>query len=168
MTSVNPKYFVITSSIIGPTDVSRLLREVQHFADFMSQSQIRKSHEARFPTPTHMLNELYEDNGLNLLQQEDRQKLIKALETLKKTAPVLHLSFAVDPSPQFMKRLIVWLRQEIHPYALVQVGLQPSLGAGCTLRTDNKYFDLSLRQRLRDRRDMLSQKLSTAVTEGLA
>lgn len=159
------KLFVLPDTITSPTEVARLLREVEQLADFMGQARIRRSDEARLPAPTRLLSEICEQNNLNLLQEHDREQLAKALGVLKGSAPLLHMSFATDPSPQFMKRLVAWLRQEIHPYVLVQIGLQPTLGAGCTLRTSNKYFDFSLRQRLRERRDVLSEKLATVVAE---
>jgi len=70
------------------------------------------------------------------------------------------MSFNADPSPLFSQRLVTWLRQEIHPQVLVQTGLQPSLGAGCTLRTTNQFFDFSLREHFKQNRQLLVQKIA--------
>jgi hypothetical protein len=60
-------------------------------------------------------------------------------------APLLHMSFSAEPSPVFMNKLIAYVRENIHPLALIQVGLQPTIGAGFMLRTTNKYYDYILK-----------------------
>src|SRR4029077_9840297 len=100
------------------------------------------------PRISRGLLEMAELNGLNLLSQADRDKSSKLLQALVKTSPILHISFASEPSPTFVTTLITKLRQLIHPYVLVQIGLQPSLAGGCMVRTENKMFDFSLRQHL--------------------
>ena len=54
---------------------------------------------------------------------------------------------------------MTWLRREIHPLVLMTVGLQPNIGAGCIVRTTNKYFDFSLRQDFANKRDLLQAAL---------
>jgi F0F1-type ATP synthase delta subunit len=75
------------------------------------------------------------------------------------------MSFSADPSPQFTQKLAAWLRQEIHPFVLLQVGLQPNIGAGCVVRTTNKYFDFSLRERFKSKRPLLMEKLKSLGTK---
>jgi F0F1-type ATP synthase delta subunit len=94
-----------------------------------------------------------------MLQTEDREYLLKSLGWMRQQAPVLHISFSTDPSAAFMERLTTWLRQNISPFVLVQVGLHPNIGAGCVVRTTNKYFDFSLRQRFLSQRELLMQQL---------
>jgi F0F1-type ATP synthase delta subunit len=48
---------------------------------------------------------------------------------------------------------------------LVQIGLQPNLGAGCVVRTTNKYFDMSLRTKFFDSRDKLRAVLKAPAAE---
>jgi F0F1-type ATP synthase delta subunit len=76
---------------------------------------------------------------------------------------VLHISFSADPSVSFLEKLMAWLRKEIHPLVLVTVGLQPSIGAGCIIRSTNKQFDLSLRQDFKKKQDMLRDKILEAT-----
>src|SRR5258708_21999925 len=95
-----------------------------------------------------MLDELASGNGLNLLDEATRKYLVVFLEDITAHAPVIHISFAADPSSAFLQKLVLWFRQNIHPSILIRVGLQPNIAAGCVLRTTNKYFDLSLRKTL--------------------
>jgi G3E family GTPase len=98
-------------------------------------------------------------NKLDLAQPGHRAALRQFLASVKASSPVLHLSFSADPAPAFLEKLMAWLRREIHPALLVTIGLQPTIGAGCLLRTTNKYFDFSLRQRFADKRQLLQAAL---------
>jgi F0F1-type ATP synthase delta subunit len=106
-------------------------------------------------------------NKLNLLQAEDRVALQQFLDAVKRQSPVIHMSFSADPSAAFIEKLMVWLRREIHPVLLLTIGLQPTIGAGCIVRTTNKYFDFSLRQDFLKKRDLLLAKLSATPASTL-
>jgi F0F1-type ATP synthase delta subunit len=78
-------------------------------------------------------------------------------------APSFHVSFAVEPSPRALEKILVWLRENIHPQVLVQVGLQPAIAAGCVMRAANKVFDMSLRSNLKEQSGYLTQLVRGAV-----
>ena len=148
------------TGIVGKVDVGRLLREIQALDNFMSQAAIRQpGTPMKLPKTSRLLDEIVAINKLNALVEEDRSRLLHFMMEVYAHAPLLHMSFSADPSPLFMQRLTEWIRKEIHPLALIQVGMQPNMGAGCVVRTTNKYFDFSLRQRFIERRDVLAQKL---------
>jgi len=75
------------------------------------------------------------------------------------------MSLSADPSTRFLEKLVTWLRREIHPQVLLTIGLQPTLGAGCVLRTPNRQFDFSLRQDFAKKRDLLIGKLTPGPAE---
>ena len=77
----------------------------------------------------------------------------------------MHISFAAEPSVKALETILVWLRDNIHPKVLLQVGLQPAVAAGCVLRTPNKVFDMSLRAYLDRQGDYLVQLIRGAVHE---
>lgn len=156
----NEKTLTLPVSIVSRVDISRILREVEVLNDFLDQSKLRQPGEpTKLPRTSRLLDEVVEVNGINVLNQEERERLHSFLKEVKDRAPAMHMSFSADPSPLFIKRLVTWLRDEIHPMVLIQIGLQPNIGAGCVVRTTNKYFDLSLRSRLSDSRDILLQKM---------
>lgn len=147
--------------VTGPSDVSRLLREVRSLEDYLHQASLRRDGGTiNLPRTSRILEELAFANHLDLLQSVDRQLAVDFLNRVKQQAPVVHISFAVDPSSAFMSKITSWLRQNIHPLVLVQIGLQPMIAAGCILRTKNHYYDLSLRRYLDDKRPLLLQKIS--------
>jgi F0F1-type ATP synthase delta subunit len=147
--------------IVGLADVSRLLREIVDIEDFLHQAAIRQPGQAssHVPRSSRLLDEFTDNNQLNILKVEDRAAAAEFLKTIKLSAPTIHISFAAEPSGLFVSKLVTWLRAHIHPQLLLQIGLQPSLAAGCVVRTPNKYFDFSLRRHFDDQRQLLISKL---------
>lgn len=147
-------------SIVSRMDVGRLLREVETLEGFLRQAAIREPGTAvKMPRTSRLFEDLITTNQLNPLLDGDRQRLHTFLISVKARAPVLHMSFSADPSPLFTQKLMAWLRENIHPFVLMQPGLQPNIGAGCMVRTTNKYFDFSLRQHFLKRRDVLVSRI---------
>lgn len=158
-------YLHLPLSVVGKVDIGRLLREVEAVDDFLKQSAIREpGTPVKLPKTSRLFDETVEVNKLNVLHEDDRARLFDFLKQVKAKAPVLHISFSADPSPMFTQKLITWLRAEVHPIVLLQVGLQPNIGAGCVVRTQNKYFDFSLRNRLKDSGNALTGLLK-GITE---
>jgi F0F1-type ATP synthase delta subunit len=151
----------LPDAVSSPADVGRLLQEITAVDEAILQHKLRKS-ESGLPLPatSRLMEKLIELNNLNLLQAADRQLLSRFLTAIKTKAPVLHVSFAADPSPDFMGKLAARLRQDVHPYALMTIGLQPNIGAGCMLRTTNKYFDFTLRNKFKSQRSLLLDKIA--------
>ena len=153
----------LPAHVITKIDVGRLLREVEALDNFLTQAAIRQpGTNVKLPRTSRIMDEVIQENKLNVLHEDDRQRLVSFLMTVRKKAPVLHMSFSADPSPLFTQRLITWLRAEIHPLVLLQVGLQPGIGAGCMVRSTNKAFDFSLKQRFKEKRPVLLEKINGA------
>jgi len=155
----------LVNNVIGKRDVQTLINELTALDEFLRQAAIRQGGTAvNLPKSGQMLEDLSQANHLNLLQQPDRDRLNAYLKTLLESAPLIHMSFTLDPPPLFTQKLVVWLRQNIHPQVLLQIGLNPTIGAGCVLRTTNKYFDMSLRQRFANQRQLLAKQLNQPNT----
>lgn len=147
--------------VFGIIEVRRLSRELEALEEYMHQAGLREAGERQdtLPRVSRLLDEISAANNLNLLQSDDRQKLADFLRQIAQTAPTVHISFASDPSAAFTVKIVGWLRQNMHPYTLVRLGLQPSIAAGCVLRTANKSFDFSLRHHFDEQRALLMQAL---------
>jgi hypothetical protein len=154
--------FLLPSLVVGPMDIGRLTREVEALNEYLRQAALRSPGQdtPKLPRTTRMLDELAILNKLNLLLPTDRTRLASSLAELTAKAPTLHISFAVDPSA-FVDKIIIWLRQNIHPQLLLRIGLQPTIAAGCVVRTPNHYYDLSLRKHFAAKHDLLIQKLES-------
>lgn len=160
---------VLPPQVIGPVDISRLQRELEGIEDFLKQAAIREPGAGlKLPRTSRLLDELAAANKLNFLKPEERQLAKTFLDGLQSSAPVLHFSFASDPSATFAGKIVSWLRDNIHPQALVRVGLEPTIAAGCILRTPNRQFDFSLRQHFAAQRPNLIKLLDDKAASGEA
>lgn len=153
--------FKLPTFVVGPADVSRLRREVETLSEYMRQAALRRRGEAsaKLPRISRTLEQLAEANQLNLLAAREREHLRVALDNVLNHAPTISISFAADPSPAFTDKIVVWFRQNIHPLALLGIGLQPGLAGGCVLRTTNRHYDFSLRQDFARKRPLLLERL---------
>lgn len=156
----------LPSLIVSPSDLKRARRELEAVDDYMHQAGLRGSalkdgdgNQLKVPQTSRIVEALVTETGLNLLRAGDRQKLLHFVTELTKHAPVLHISFASEPSAMFLGKLLNWLRSNIHPQVLVSIGLQPSIAAGCIIRTANKQIDMSLAQAFEDARGQLVESL---------
>jgi len=149
--------------VVSRVDVARLVRELNGLEDFFTSANIRQAGTPMTPPRlTRMLEALTRANQINLLESDQRKLLITQLDQLVKAAPMLHISFASEPSPRFLTDILNWLRSNIHPQTLLQVGLQPTIAAGCILRTPNKIFDMSLRTYLNQQEPYLVKLIAGA------
>lgn len=157
--------FRLPNTVISYADVMRLARELDRLEDFFTGAANRPpgSPQAGPPRLTHSLEQLARDNDLNLLEAAGRRRLGEFLKQLQDRAPRLHISFAAEPSPLGLERILTWFRVNIHPYALVQVGIQPGIAAGCVLRTANRQFDMSLRSHLSGQQEYLGRLIQAAA-----
>jgi F0F1-type ATP synthase delta subunit len=150
--------------IFGIVEVRRLKREIEALNEFMRQARLREAgKQAALPRVSRLLDALATDNNRNLLQDDDRQELYDFLTSVENDAPCVNISFASDPSSAFTAKVVTWLRSNIHPAILLQAGLQPSIAAGCVVRTPNHIFDFSLREHFTKQHDLLMKSLEAAA-----
>ena len=154
------KEFTLPISIVTKVDVGRLLREITAIEDFLEQAAIRQpGTNVNLPKMTKAVDDLVTANKVNLLVSDERTSLIEFLTEVREKAPEIHFSFSAEPSPGFMQKLPTYLRDNIHRHVLLQIGLQPTIGAGFMMRTTNKYYDFSLRTALKSKHDLLIDSL---------
>jgi len=152
--------------VMSKVDVARIMRELNALDDFFTAAKVRETGApVKPPHLTRSLNQLAHDNGFNLLDDGQRKELQVKLNMIIGKAPLLHISFATEPTPRALERIIIWLRDNIHPQALLQVGLQPTIAAGCVLRTPNLLFDMSVRNYLKREEPYLMELIRGVARE---
>jgi hypothetical protein len=150
----------IPGGVAGPVDIGRLIRELDAIDNAMTQSELRGDAEVKTPKTSRLMDQTLSLNKVNLTVAADRKKLAQFLVHIRDKSPVLHISFSTDPSPLFLEKLMTWLRRELDPNLLLTVGMQPNIGAGCVVRTTNKYFDMSLRKDFMSKRALLVAEMA--------
>jgi len=154
--------YILPSSLVTKIDISRLAREVERVDNEYIEAAAREkagSHDSVQPALSGQLVEFLDNNQLNIEDGQARSALVKELRLLKDTAPVIHMTFSVTADGESLQTLVHWLRESVHPQAVIDVGLQPALVAGVYLRTPNHVHDYSLRAMLDGHRDLLTKEL---------
>lgn len=152
--------FDLTLNIVSTLELARVIRELEKLDDFLHQANLRSGGQpTTIPKTTRSLEAVAEANKQSLLNAENRNQLLTDLKELKVKAKKVHISFAVEPSPVVLQKIAAWLRQHVDNNLLVDVGVQPTISVGCIVRTTNKVFDMSLRNRFRERRPLLAELL---------
>ena len=158
----NESEFTLPTLVFGMVEVRRLQHELDRLDEYLRQMALRKDTKFEMPRVSRMLDALASENHCDLLKGTERALLIAFLKHVTASSPTIHISFAADPSAAFTAKIVGWLRANVHPLVLLQIGLQPTIAAGCVVRTNNKVFDLSLRQRFSDQHSLLT----TALRQG--
>ena len=154
----------LPSALIGKAHLARLIRELEDVENDLENQKAKhvgQDGELKFHTPTmsRALSDCLELNSVDVLNGQQRMNFKKQLGLIKDKAPVMHFTFASDPDGESLQRLVDWVRTEIHPGALISVGLQPALIGGVYLRTPNHVHDFSLRSLLHDKRSLIVDEL---------
>jgi len=157
---MEPKTLTLPLQVISQNDVSRLEREIEVLNDFFMQSSFKGANAKTLPQVSTSLKSVFEDNKLNILEEKDRAQVKQFIAGLRTSAKLVNISFAVEPKPDVLMKILSWFRKEAHPHVLFRVGLQPNIAAGCIVRTQNKYFDLSFKQQFAKSKQKLTDALN--------
>lgn len=146
--------------IIGPADLARVKRQLESFNETQHQAELRgDKSSADAARLGKLINDVAVLNNCDLHNAEQRETLLTSMEQTLKLAPVVTISFASDPSADFMATIVDWFRTSVNPQTLIRIGLQPNIAAGCIVRTSSKLYDFSLRSRFSEQRSLLVQRL---------
>jgi len=157
---------ILPTSLVSQVDVARIMRELTTLSDFFISTKARPAgSDVQPPRLSRSLDQLAQANKVNLLEDAQRRQLYDELNEVLGRAPLIHMSFASEASPKALDRIIDWLRSNIHPQTLLQVGLQPTIAAGCVVRTSSRVFDLSLRSHLRGQEPYLIELIALSVAK---
>ncbi len=155
--------FMLPPSVVSRVDVSRLVREVEMIDNEVTAAAVRAktgTDAVYHPTLSEQLADFLRVNSLTIdVNGQQRANLITQLRLLKDKAPAIHMTFAVEADRDSLRQLAEWVRQSVHPQAVIAVGLQPGLVAGVYVRTPNRVHDLSLRSALANSRNVLAKEI---------
>jgi len=161
--------FILPASVVSKVDVSRIVGELEQIDNERTTAEVREkvgvSDESDIML-SRQLSEFLEQNQLSINTSRERSELIKRLRVLKETVPVIHLTFATPADRESLGKLVQWLRGSLHPLAVIEVGLQPALIAGVSIRTPNHIHDLSMRAMIKEHHGELVKELEALRGNG--
>lgn len=154
----------LPESVIGPAHIMRLIREVESLEESITQLKLVKNAATATDLPhvSKMLGAVAESKGLSLKKYADRQALTGFLHKLQQS-PTVNITFATQPTEQTLRSLTQWFRTHGDSHTLLAVNLQPSLLAGCLVRTQNKLFDFSAQQKIVEKRSGLVAQIKETL-----
>lgn len=156
------KLFVLPVSLMTRSDLRRVIAELESVDNDLVTESIhqRTGHQTDSQVVlSDTLSQCIEANEVDLYDQSARAGLLSQLRRLNVATPIIHMTFASTVKRDVLVRLVDWLRQKVHPQALVSIGLQPSLIGGLHIRTTNRVFDMSIRSQLADGREIIIREL---------
>lgn len=158
--------YAFPPALTGRADLSRLLRELEVIDNDLESQRARatdKSQGYHLPTMSQAMSDFLELNKVDMANDHARMQLTTNLRKLKDRAPVIHMTFATEADPQSLGQIVAWARKELHPQALISVGLQPSLIGGVYVRTPNHVHDYTIRANMKKSREILTKDIASLV-----
>lgn len=165
----SPLSFVLPPSVVSKVDIAHLLGELEQIDGEQIEAAAREKAGAPGRVEialSRSLAEFLEQNNQKIEDGQTRAQLIKQLRAFKESIPVVHMTFAVPADRGSLQQLVQWFRTSVHPQAVIEVGLQPALVAGVSIRTPNHVHDFSMRAMLKKNHGMLVKELGALRGNG--
>lgn len=156
---MSQNHIVLPEQLVGSVDLSRAIRELELLDEAYNQNELRGK-KTLPEKPSTILAEVAHASSVDLKISGQREQLLTLLNGFKEHAPRIRITLANEASTNFIRKLLIWMRTNLHPLLLLEVGLQPTMAAGCIIRTENKVFDMSLRHHFTENRHVLLEKIN--------
>ncbi len=156
---------VLPAAVVTKHQFVKFLAAFEVLDDALTTQEIRAASGATAEAaaaPSALITQFIEENKLEITNSEARRHTLDALKELRKTAPIVHMTFAAEADLESLVTMVHWFRQNMSKYTLIEVGLQPGLVAGAYVRSQNHVYDYSLRARLIGQRQTLVSALKAA------
>lgn len=152
----------LPASLISKRDLARLTNDFEAYDAALTEIgiQAKAGYAAtNQPAVSDSVRALAADNNLNLNDAGLRSLVIQHLRYIKDHAPEFHLRFAASLNANEQQQLSNWFRQSIDSQALLDIGIQPAVIGGVYIRSKNKVYDMSWRQKFINSRRVIGDKL---------
>lgn len=153
--------FELPPAVYSPQLLESVLHEIEQYVDWYRNSRIQQrvgAATATAPEPSRSAETvLVIESWL-----ADRDPTVEAVEELMVQLrglelPTAHVTMAALPNREQRAQLVDWFRRTAGNTVLVAFVADRSLGGGVVVRTPNRTFDSSWRQRLIDGRSKLAE-----------
>lgn len=145
-------------------DLAEVTDELLRYADWKREKAVRKQVGSGGAGRAPVLSQAAEFLLAQARATTAREiaGLAKELGSIRRQAPVAHLTFPASPPQSTVERLVEWFRQNVRPDTLLTVSVDRTLLGGMILRTKDSYFDFSFATALEANRDKLPRVIRHA------
>lgn len=138
--------------VYSPEQLSSLLLELHQYINRVRSEAIRAkakaNNDADEPELSVVLASLLHGSGIDQSETAKLEALHKQLDTVLKTAPVMHITLPAMPGRTLKRQLTVWFRTQIHPESLLTFAARSDMGGGIMLQAGSHFYDYSFRARI--------------------
>lgn len=154
----------LPSSLSSPTELGAVISELRGYAKWFSHTDIKRRTHAKHATPPPALSPpahelLRAATGKKLLSMSVLDGLIKDLQAMQRSAPVIHITLAVPASAASKQALVAACRSSIDKGALVTFAFNATLLGGMVISYGSHVFDWSFRRRILSSRHRFAEVL---------
>lgn len=151
--------YLLPQSVATKRNLSSLVNELERIDNELTAKSVHEGDDLPYPDVPEMVQDFLSLNEFSLDNSSDRSEMITQLRLLKRKAPVVHMSFAVEADALSLGKIVGWFRDSVHSQTIIVVGFQPALVAGAYIRTPNHIYDVSLRSAFKSGRTVLLDKI---------
>jgi hypothetical protein len=152
------KPFILPSAVYSPELLESVRYEIAQYLDWYRETKIHKQVGAALATEPDHSAETAKVIEAWCADQPVTVSLLEALQTYIKElkAPVVHVTLAALPNHAQRQMLVDWFRACAGPQVLISFVGDRNLGGGVLVRTPNRVFDYSWKQKLLASQDKLA------------
>ena len=157
--AATPAPFELPAAVYSPELVDSVRYEIEHYLAWYRENKIHKTvgapavGEPDHSSETAMVIEAWA--ARQPLTVASLEALLEYLRELK--LPIAHVTLAALPNHTQRQQLVDWFRTTVGPNVLISFVGDRNLGGGIVLRTPNRVFDYSWKQRLMEGRAKLAE-----------
>lgn len=152
--------FKLPETVASVQDLNGLIVELHECLKWLTHEAVKKKAGATESSPAPQMSQaagvLMQEYGTS---QEKLEELLVRLEKMQRSAKVITITLAAQPSNSVKAKLVTWCRNEIATDVLVNFDFNRSLLGGMVVRAGSRVFDWSFRRLILEKADTFPEVL---------
>ena len=139
----------LPGTISSQQDLGALIVEIHDCIKWLTHESVKKKAGTKQAAPPPNMSPaaaaLVHESGASL---DKLEALIKELESTQRTAKIITITLAAQPSATVKETLVTWCRRELASDILVNFSFNRALLGGMVVRVGSRVFDWSFRRQI--------------------
>ncbi len=154
----------IPDTIVSPQDLTGLILSLHRYASDLQKASIKRratkhTNGNTLPVPEDVAQFLAAQHISDTANTTTIKECITALESLRKSATVITITLATQPTMDVIRQLTTWCRSNISKNVLVRFEHNRLLLGGMVVRSGSHIYDWSFRRALQNTPTSFSEVL---------
>lgn len=139
------------------TIIIELRNYVGDLHDFSVRKKLGKDHTEEPPHISALLLAVLHGADAKQGDLAAAEELLKELQSVRKQAPVVHITLPDLPNRTLKRQFTVWFRSEISPCTLLTFAMRSDIGGGAIIQAGSHIYDFSLKAQILNNRARISE-----------